>query len=176
MIGSIALMVDFSPYLFFFHTIGGVIAPDVSFPLPPSSSLKLSEGNHHRHVILDILVFRVCFLTLVILGVVFLCRFAPMSRKETLIYSLSIHWIYKWVDPEVLGIPSMASPEFLRLLKEEHLITPKGEYEEFSKHQMLTREFVISTTGKARTGCGCMTCESPSLTFASPLHIFCSPS
>ena len=42
----------------------------------------------------------------------------------------SIHWIYKWVDPEVLGIPLRVTSDFLRLLKEENQITLKGKYEE----------------------------------------------
>ena len=53
-----------------------------------------------------------------------------MARKQSLIFSPLSHWIYKWVNPEVLGIPSRASFEFLRLLREEHLITLEGEYEE----------------------------------------------
>ena len=42
----------------------------------------------------------------------------------------SIHWIYKWVDCEVLKIPSKVTPEFLKSLREEHLLIPEGEYEE----------------------------------------------
>ena len=53
-----------------------------------------------------------------------------MGRKQQLIFLPSIHWIYKWVDPKVLGIPSRVSFEFLRSLREEHYITPEGEYEE----------------------------------------------
>ena len=53
-----------------------------------------------------------------------------MARKQSLVFQPSIHWIYRWVDPEVLGIPSRASSKFLRSLTEEHLIMPEGEYKE----------------------------------------------
>ena len=39
-------------------------------------------------------------------------------------------WIYRWVDSEVLGIPSTVIPEYLHHFREENLITPEGEYEE----------------------------------------------
>ena len=56
-----------------------------------------------------------------------------MGKKQApkiLVFPPSIHWICKWVDPEVLGIPSRVSFEFLRSFREENLITPKGEYKE----------------------------------------------
>ena len=53
-----------------------------------------------------------------------------MARKQSLIFLPSIHWIYKWIDLEVLGIPSKVCSEFLRSLREEHLITLEGKYEE----------------------------------------------
>ena len=61
-----------------------------------------------------------------------LCRFVleiEMGRKQTLIFPPSIHWIYKWVDPKVLGILSRVSSELLKSLKGEHLPTSKGDYE-----------------------------------------------
>ena len=38
--------------------------------------------------------------------------------------------IYKLVDHKVLGIPSKVTPEFLKSLWEEHLLTLEGEYKE----------------------------------------------
>ena len=54
-----------------------------------------------------------------------------MARKpKSLVFPPSIPWIYRWVDPEVLGIPSAVTPEYLHHFREENLITPEGEYEE----------------------------------------------
>ena len=54
-----------------------------------------------------------------------------MARKpKSLVFPLSIPWIYRWVDPEVLGIPSAVTPEYLHHFREENLITPEGEYKE----------------------------------------------
>ena len=54
-----------------------------------------------------------------------------MARKQkTLLFPQSISWIYRWVDPEVVGVPSAVTPEFLHQFQKENLITPEGEYEE----------------------------------------------
>ena len=53
-----------------------------------------------------------------------------MARKLSLVFLPSIHQIYKWIVLEVLGILSRASFEFLRSLREEHLITLEGIYKE----------------------------------------------
>ena len=47
-----------------------------------------------------------------------------------LVFHSIIPLIYRWVDPEVLGIPSKVTSEVLKSLHEEHLLTPEGEYEE----------------------------------------------
>ena len=52
-----------------------------------------------------------------------------MAKKQSLVYSSAILPIYKWVDPKVLGIPSRLTSEFLKSLREEHLLTLEGEYE-----------------------------------------------
>ena len=65
-----------------------------------------------------------------------LCRSiqeTEMGKKQipkVLQFSPSIQWIYKWVDLEVLGIPSWVSSNFLGSLREENLITQEGEYKE----------------------------------------------
>ena len=52
------------------------------------------------------------------------------KKQKTLVFPPSIHWIYQWVELEVLGILLVVSSEFLNHFREENLITPKGEYEE----------------------------------------------
>ena len=65
-----------------------------------------------------------------------LCRFHPRSghREETgpkiLQFPPTIHFIYNWVDKEMLGTRSQVTCEFLRSLREENLITQEGQYEE----------------------------------------------
>ena len=53
-----------------------------------------------------------------------------MAKKQSLVFPPAIPWIYKWIDLEVLKIPLKVTPEFLKLLREEHLLTQEGEYEE----------------------------------------------
>ena len=53
-----------------------------------------------------------------------------MAKKQSLVFPTAIPLIYRWVDSEVLGIPSKVTSAFLKLLREEHLLTPEGEYEE----------------------------------------------
>ena len=54
-----------------------------------------------------------------------------MARKQKpLVFPPSIPWIYHWVNPKVLGIPLIVTPEFLHHFRVENLITPKGKYEE----------------------------------------------
>ena len=53
-----------------------------------------------------------------------------MARKQALVFSFAIPSVYRRVDPEVLGIPSKVTSEFLKSLCEEHLLTLEGEYEE----------------------------------------------
>ena len=53
-----------------------------------------------------------------------------MTKKQALVFPFAIPTIYKWVDLEVLGVPSRVTSEFLKSLHEEHLLTPEGEYEE----------------------------------------------
>ena len=53
-----------------------------------------------------------------------------MVKKQSLIFPPAIPWIYKWVDPKVLRIPSRVSSKFLKSLQEEHMLTPEEEYEE----------------------------------------------
>ena len=53
-----------------------------------------------------------------------------MAKKQSLILPTIIPSIYRWVDLEVLGIPSKVTSAFLKSLPEEHLLTPEGEYEE----------------------------------------------
>ena len=75
-------------------------------------------------------VSRVHFLTLLTLEVVFfLCRF-PMAKKQSLVFPTAMPLIYRWVDSEVLGIPSKVTSAFLKSLREEHLLTLECEYEE----------------------------------------------
>ena len=45
------------------------------------------------------------------------------------IFPSTIPSIYRWVDLEVLGVPSRFTSKFLKSLCEKHLLTPKGEYE-----------------------------------------------
>ena len=52
-----------------------------------------------------------------------------MMRKQTPVFPSMISSIYRWVDPEVMGIPSRVTLEFLKSLREEHLLTSEGEYE-----------------------------------------------
>ena len=85
-----------------------------------------------------------------------------MGKKQTpkvLQFRPSIHWIYQWVEPEVLGTPSVVSSEFLGSLREENLLTPEGEYEEYYTLEVpnTNERCVISTMGMARTGYGCLT-------------------
>ena len=61
-----------------------------------------------------------------------------MVKKQMLVFSSVIPSIYGWVDPEVLGIPSRVTLEFLKSLCEEHLLTPKSKYEE---------EYILETPG-----------------------------
>ena len=56
-----------------------------------------------------------------------------MGKRQTpkvLHFLPLIHWIYWWVELEVLGTPLVASSEFLSYLREENLLTSKGKYEE----------------------------------------------
>ena len=41
-----------------------------------------------------------------------------------------INFIYYWVNREILGTPLSVNSRFLRSLREENLITPKGKYAE----------------------------------------------
>ena len=50
-----------------------------------------------------------------------------MAKKHALIFPPTIPPIYRWVDPEVIGVPSSVTLEFLKSLHEEHLLTPEGE-------------------------------------------------
>ena len=53
-----------------------------------------------------------------------------MAKKQSLVFLAAIPSLYRWVDSEVLGIPSKVTSEFLKSLREEHLLTSEGEYEE----------------------------------------------
>ena len=53
-----------------------------------------------------------------------------MAKKQSLVFPFVIPSLYHWVDSEVLGIPSKVTSEFLKSLREEHLLTLEGEYEE----------------------------------------------
>ena len=57
-------------------------------------------------------------------------RDGKRQTQNVLQFSPSIHWIYRWMEPEVLGTPSMASSEFLGYFREENLLMPEGEYKE----------------------------------------------
>ena len=50
-----------------------------------------------------------------------------MAKKHALIFSPTIPPIYRWVDPEVVGVPSSVTSEFLKSFREEHLLTSEGE-------------------------------------------------
>ena len=52
------------------------------------------------------------------------------KRQKALMFTRSIHWINRWVEPEVLGTPSVVTFEFLGHFREENLLTLGGEYEE----------------------------------------------
>ena len=78
---------------------------------------------------LPFIVYRVHLLTLLILEVVFL-MLVSMAKKQSLVFPVAIPSIYWWVDFEVLGIPSKVTSDFLKSLREEHLLTLEGEYEE----------------------------------------------
>ena len=53
-----------------------------------------------------------------------------MVKKQGLVFPSAIPLVYRWVDPEVLGVPSRVTSKFFKLLHEEHFITSEGEYEE----------------------------------------------
>ena len=66
-----------------------------------------------------------------------------MARKQKpLIFPLLIPWIYRWVDPEVLGIPSAVT--FLHHFREGNLITSEDEYKE---------EYVLEAPGSSDRVC-----------------------
>ena len=75
------------------------------------------------------------------------------KKKKTLVFLPSIHWIYRWVEPEVLGTPSVVTPEFLGHFREENLITQKGEYEE---------DYILKTPGSSKKVCYINHEEGPS--------------
>ena len=51
------------------------------------------------------------------------------KRQNALMFPPSIHWTYLWVEPEVLGSPSVVIFKFLGHFREENLLTLEGEYE-----------------------------------------------
>ena len=53
-----------------------------------------------------------------------------MAKKQSLVFPTAMPLIYRWVDSEVLGIPSKVTSAFLKSLREEHLLTLECEYEE----------------------------------------------
>ena len=53
-----------------------------------------------------------------------------MAKKQPLIFLSTIPSIYRWVDSEVLGIPSRVTSEFLKSSREKYLLTLEGKYEE----------------------------------------------
>ena len=57
-------------------------------------------------------------------------KWAKKWDLKVLVFLPSIHWIYCWVEPKVLGNPFVVTSEFLGHFREENLLTLKGEYEE----------------------------------------------
>ena len=119
---------------------GVVTTPSFHFPFFSTAHwwfLLPSEANHHWFCFLGSLYFssEFCFPSCYLV-VVSLCRLylgsenGQKTTQKVLVFLPKIHWIYRWVELEVLGILLVVTSKFLWSLREESLITPEDEYEE----------------------------------------------
>ena len=67
-----------------------------------------------------------------------------VRKQKTLVFPPSIPWIYRWVEQEVLRIPSVVIPKFLHHFREKNLIILEGEYEE---------EYILEAPGPSERVC-----------------------
>ena len=66
------------------------------------------------------------------------------ENQKTLVFPPEIHWIYRWIEPEVLRTPSIVISEFLGHFREENSIMREGEYEE---------DYVLEALGSSEMLC-----------------------